>query len=400
MKRYLGRLIIFGLFIVVVAGGIRVAYLNYQADHRADPTFFSGATQNVPKRKLVPKTFTPKRILMQQPQLKGKKRQIQRQLNAILGNNQFVGTVLIVKNNYPIYSRGYGYANFEKAAVNQAQSEYQILSMQKSLTATLIMQQVQAGKLALTDHLAKFYPQVPGANQITIRMMLNMMTGLRIHKFSTKALSGQDVVKYTVKHVRFKAAANKRWSYQPVNFTLLAGVLQKVTHRTYYALFKKVFIKQLHLKHTGFVMQAQQAKWLSTPYHNRPFTDNTINYKHVYREKIANQHNELATGNVYMDALDFYHVSQKILQNQFLTAQNTAMLHDAQESPRGYAGGLYQKYGTSYWSHGVGYGEESGMMISKDGRNAVVMLSNYHLKKSQLVAQCQTIYANLMQGNY
>lgn len=400
MKKYLWWGLLGVLIFGVLVGSVGFAYHNYRVMRMGDPTFYDRSTKDVPARKLVPKTFVPRRIISQQPKLSQRSKEIKQALNPLLGANHFVGTILIVQNGQLIYNQGYGYANFQKQALNNANSEYQILSMQKSMTAMLLMQQVQAGRLSLTDHLSKFYPQVPGAKKITIRAMLNMMTGLRIHKFSTRSLSGDGVVDYAVHHVHFLPKQNHKWYYAPVNYTLLAGILQKVSHHSYCQLFNQHIIRLLHLRHSGFVMMAKRAKWLSTPYHNQTAKDDSVNYLQTFHESPANQHNELATGNVYMNASDFYKVSRAILQARFLTTKNTAILHDAEGNIKNYGGGLYGAQNNSYWSHGVGYGEESGMMISKDGQNAVIMLSNYHMKKSALVQQCHQIYQNLLNGVY
>ncbi|MCT3030772.1 serine hydrolase domain-containing protein [Pediococcus parvulus] len=400
MKKRLWRVILFGFILMILIGSAGFGYHNYRVMQRSDPIFFSGSTKHIPARKLVPKTFVPRKVVTQQPKLSLKAKKLKQLLEPLIGGDQFVGTILIVKNGQPIYDQGYGYANFQKQGFNTAQSEYQILSMQKSMTATLLMQQVEAGRLRLTDRLAQFYPNIPGAKKMTIRSMLNMTTGLRIHNFSTRSLSGSGVVDYAAHHVQFLPNQNHKWSYQPVNYTLLAGVLQRVTHRTYYQLFNQHIIRLLDLHHSGFVMLAKRANWLSTPYHNQPFSDDSANYLHAFHESPANQHNELATGNVYMNASDFYKVSRAILQARFVSVENTQILHDAAGNRKGYAGGLYHEKNGGYWSHGVGYGEESGMMISGDGQNAVIMLSNYRRKNSMLKQQCHQIYQNLMQGMY
>lgn len=399
MKKNLWRFILLVVLLGLGFWGLKIGYQSYRMQQAGYPVNFFRAKNKVPVHKPRGKTFRPQKIVVQPPRLTQQTRQFKRLLSPIVGKNRFVGTLLIVKNGKPVYNQGYGYANYQQKALNTANSEYQILSMQKSMTAMLIMQQVQAGNLRLTDHLAEFYPAITGASQITIRSMLNMQTGLRIKQLSKQVLSSQGVTDYAARHVQFVAAKNNQWSYQPINYTLLAGILQKITGQTYYHIFTHHIITPLKLHNTGFVMQADRALRLSTPYLNQPITDNSINYLHAYHELAASQHNELATGNVYMSTGDFYKVTQAILQARFLTAQNTAILHEASGICQ-YGGGLYSKSPTSYWSHGVGYGEESGVMISRDGQNAVVMLSNYHLKKSALKKQCAQIYQNLMQGMY
>ena len=48
------------------------------------------------------------------------------------------------------------------------------------LTATMVMREVEKGKLSLDDSLSKFYPTVPGAEYVKIRNLLNMTSGLDI----------------------------------------------------------------------------------------------------------------------------------------------------------------------------------------------------------------------------
>ncbi|MHB1571607.1 MAG: serine hydrolase domain-containing protein, partial [Solirubrobacteraceae bacterium] len=48
----------------------------------------------------------------------------------------------------------------------------------KTIVATMIMQEVQAGHLSLGTRLSQFYPWLPNARQISVRMLLNMTSGL------------------------------------------------------------------------------------------------------------------------------------------------------------------------------------------------------------------------------
>src|SRR6185312_5392537 len=51
-------------------------------------------------------------------------------------------------------------------------------SAAKSIVATMIMQEVQHGHLSLGSKLSQFYPRLPNADRISVRMLLNMTSGL------------------------------------------------------------------------------------------------------------------------------------------------------------------------------------------------------------------------------
>ncbi|KRN47255.1 hypothetical protein IV84_GL001977 [Pediococcus damnosus] len=181
MKKHFWQAILITFFLGVILGGAGFAYYSYRMAQEGYPVSYFRSAKQESAHKSVTKTFIPRKVVVKQPRLNHRTKKLKQLLKPIVGEKRFVGTVLIIKNGHQIYNQGYGYANISKKALNTANSEYQILSMQKSMTAMLIMQQIQAGNLQFADHLDKFYPEIPGASQITIRSMLDMQTGLRIH---------------------------------------------------------------------------------------------------------------------------------------------------------------------------------------------------------------------------
>jgi len=55
---------------------------------------------------------------------------------------------------------------------------FPIGSMTKTFTATVILQLVQQGKLSLSAPVSRWLPYVPHARRITIRMLLQMTSGI------------------------------------------------------------------------------------------------------------------------------------------------------------------------------------------------------------------------------
>uniref|UniRef100_UPI0034E93B63 serine hydrolase n=2 Tax=Enterococcus TaxID=1350 RepID=UPI0034E93B63 len=75
----------------------------------------------------------------------------------LLTTKKFIGTALIVKNDQIILEKGYGYSNQAAHKKNTVHSHFQIGSIQKSITASLIAQLIEANKLSFQTKLAQFF---------------------------------------------------------------------------------------------------------------------------------------------------------------------------------------------------------------------------------------------------
>ncbi len=95
-------------------------------------------------------------------------------------NHVFNGSILVAKNGKVIFSKGFGLANKEWQVSNTADSKYGIGSITKSITAILTMQLVEQKRLALTDTIDRYLPELPKkrAQGITVHHLLSHTSGL------------------------------------------------------------------------------------------------------------------------------------------------------------------------------------------------------------------------------
>ena len=68
------------------------------------------------------------------------------------------------------------------ATNNSTDTSYLINSVQKSMTAAMVMREVQKGKLSLDYKLSKYYPNVDGADSVKISNLLDMTSGLDLQQ--------------------------------------------------------------------------------------------------------------------------------------------------------------------------------------------------------------------------
>ncbi len=156
--------------------------------------------------------------------------------------DRFSGAVLVARRGAPIFAEVYGLADRDQKRPNKLDTRFRIGSMNKMFTAVAILQLVQAGKLALTDSLAKIlpdYPNKPLAAAVTVHHLLTHTGGtgnifgpdFDAHRLELRTI--QDYVKlYGARDLAFEPGS--KWDYSNYGFILLGAVIEKVTRRSYY----------------------------------------------------------------------------------------------------------------------------------------------------------------------
>lgn len=368
-KRTLGILVSLGM-ILGIGGGL-AWWFNGQTQSHAEPAATSSSVVK-PKPKPKPKAKKPAKKKTVKPKMTAATRQI----DAILRANRFVGTALVVHSGKTMYEQGFGYAQASEQKKNGINSIYQLASVQKSFTAGLIMKLAAAQKLSLSDPLSKYYPQIKGAPRITLRDMLDMKSGLSLEAFPNSLNSEDGMIKFVLHHIISQPQNIGKWNYAPVNFMLLAGIIQQVTGESYRQYFTENIIEPWHLHHTGFVFNMAHRKAFSQGYQNNNASDVGTNYDSEYPESRASMLYQFGTGQVYMSAHDLYVGERNMLLGKLYPQSDVNVLLTPGSSSM-YGGGAYV-YPGYIRVHGLAYGYEATALVSKDGQDAVVLLTNYY----------------------
>jgi len=99
-------------------------------------------------------------------------------MKEILHRWEFNGCVSICKDGKPIFEGAEGFANYESKVKHSLQSQFLIASVTKQFTAACIMKLAEDGKICLEDKLEVYFPEYCHSHKMTIRQMLNMMSGI------------------------------------------------------------------------------------------------------------------------------------------------------------------------------------------------------------------------------
>jgi D-alanyl-D-alanine carboxypeptidase len=151
-----------------------------------------------------------------------------------------------------------------------------VASTTKTVSAALTLDLIERGKLSLDTRLSKFYPQLPSARRITMRMLLDHTSGLseyfddpRINQIIIDEPSHQWTRAEVLSAItKTQFAPGTRYVYTNANYVVLGGVIEKVTHDTIEHAFRTRIAGPLGLKDSTFEYRPSQSALFAHPYVN------------------------------------------------------------------------------------------------------------------------------------
>ncbi|WP_279096788.1 serine hydrolase domain-containing protein [Lactobacillus taiwanensis] len=305
-----------------------------------------------------------------------------------------------MKNNKVVLNESTGYSNISKKIHNNSKTAFFINSVNKVFTGTLVLKQIENNKLSLNDKLSKFYPQVPHANQITISQLLTMEGGLRGKNESAYGTpvfnNNQAGIKYDIKHnIIFDKQHYNQRMYSSINYILLSGILEKVTHHSYENLIKNTYIKKLGLSNTVFYWDISKNRHIQVAI---PYTKNTQGYLSPHFIPVDRVHGDLGAGSLVMSNDDLYRATSAILNGEIIKPASVQKAY-APSDPANYNAGFYN-FPDFHSTNGSGDGYTTYCRISNDTRDALVVQSNYPVKDYYKIRQlCNDLMESLIKSD-
>ena len=161
------------------------------------------------------------------------------------------------------YTATVGVGNIQTKEPLTAEMSWPLRSVTKSFVVTAILQLVQAGKLSLDDTIAKWVPNLPNADQVTIRQLANMTSGLPEYTNDAfgKAYSANPTGEYTADEL-IGFAATKPAQFPPgtkhvytnTNTVVLGKIVEMVTGMPLAQVLQQNIFGPLKLTHTVYAM--------------------------------------------------------------------------------------------------------------------------------------------------
>jgi CubicO group peptidase (beta-lactamase class C family) len=150
--------------------------------------------------------------------------------------HRFNGNVLVAQSGKVLYQKSFGFRDYDSKAVLDNNSVFELASVSKQFTAVAILQLRDRGKLALTDTLRKFFPELPYAN-VTVWNMLTHTSGLPDYmeamavKWDHRKIAfNKDVIHFlATEKVPADFRPGEKCMYSNTAYEMLASIVEKVS---------------------------------------------------------------------------------------------------------------------------------------------------------------------------
>jgi D-alanyl-D-alanine carboxypeptidase len=296
------------------------------------------------------------------------------------------GAIALVRDGRTTTRLASGLARITPKTPMSPRDRFRVGSVTKSFVATVVLQLVGEGKLALDDTVESRLPGVvKGGAGITVQQLLNMTSGLPDFLADDKTIDAslrrgewtrvwkpQQLVALANRHAPH-FAPGKGWRYSNTGYVALGMIVERVTgHPVAQELRTRVF-RPLGLRDTSFDSAPRIAGRHSHGY----FRDG----KQLLDVSDVSPSNGWAAGAVTSTLDDVARFYRALLAGKLLPADLLGQMETVVPVPgaNGYGLGLFRlrlPCGSS-WGHDGGItGYRTWAMNSKDGRRQVVVFAN------------------------
>jgi len=180
-------------------------------------------------------------------------------LNAFTSQYRFSGVALVSKGGKILIEKGYGYKNFAKKIPNNPNGIFQIGSITKQFTSTVILRLQEQGKLNVQDKLSKYISDFPGSDRITLEHLLTHTSGIYNYTNDNRFMNNEslkhvelDRMIAMMKEKPLEFTPGSKFSYSNSNYILLGYIIQKVSGKPYEQMVRELIFTPLQMNQSGF----------------------------------------------------------------------------------------------------------------------------------------------------
>ncbi|WP_035170955.1 serine hydrolase domain-containing protein, partial [Lactobacillus delbrueckii] len=227
--------------------------------------------------------------------------------------------------------------------------------------------------------ISRWYPALRNAKKISVGNLLSHTSGLQIPEVEADRhinYSEDQAVNWIVNRAN-QLPQDKvgSYHYSDVNYVLLAGIIKKVSHKSYAWNFKKRVVQRLGLKSTYVSSQLPKNKMLAVSYAYK----HGKNYQQAATLEKTRLSQLVGAGNMLTTASDYYLIQEALGTGQFLSPSAFHKLTHLKSKINQYSGGVYLKkgekvklaYGAIGSAHYAAY-----FQLTADNKNGIILLLN------------------------
>jgi CubicO group peptidase (beta-lactamase class C family) len=175
----------------------------------------------------------------------------------VISNDTPGMAVLVAQNGKVLFKKGYGRADVAHGAGFAPDTKSRIGSITKQFTASAILKLQEQGKLSVQDKLAKYFPDFPRGEEVTLHQLLTHTSGIRSYTDKpgfidkvTSPVEPDELIK-SFRNDPYDFAPGTKWHYDNSGYFLLGRIIEKVSGQSYGDFLRQNFFEPLGMKDTG-----------------------------------------------------------------------------------------------------------------------------------------------------
>lgn len=168
------------------------------------------------------------------------------------------GVILVSQNSKPIYHKAFGMSNIELDIPMQTTQVFQLGSMTKQFTAIAILMLEEQGKLNVKDALAKYIPDYPNGEKITLHQLLTHTSGIKdytkmpaIADIDEKDLKPKELIDF-FKNEPVDFEPGEKFVYNNSGYAILGYIIELASGETYEHYIKKYIFDKIGMHNSRY----------------------------------------------------------------------------------------------------------------------------------------------------
>jgi len=318
-------------------------------------------------------------------------------LTAYAKLNRFNGAVLIAKQGNIILQKGYGVKNAANKTVNDADTKFQVASITKQFTGTVILKLVELKKMSLTDKLSKYYPGFANGDSISIEQLLTHTSGMHNLTEEDTVIEKTNELQQIAFIKTFKPdfVPGSSWHYSNSGYIMLGYIIQKVSGMSYYEAVRQYIFAPLHMNNSGF-------DFAQVTGNDRSIGYNVLNDTIQQAAAVTDSTVPFAAGAIYSTVKDMYQWHRGLQQYKIVSkALMDKAYQPCSKNNYGYGWQLDSLYGKRIISHSgaiSGFGSNFARVPEED--LCIILLSNKSGATGELMQLTNKLLAALYNQPY
>lgn len=298
-------------------------------------------------------------------------------MSAYASQYKFNGAVSVSYKGKVLLDKGYGLRNAGDKTPNDQKSIFQIGSITKQFTATVILRLQEEKKLNVADKLSKYFPGYPNGDSITIEHLLTHTSGIYSYT-SDPAFMQNEVSKpadrqkmmtlFKDKPLQFSPGT--KWEYSNSAYSLLGYIIEDVAKMPYEQAVRRYIFTPLGMTHSGFDFTHLSSRDKATGYFRltsdrsepAPIVDSSVSY---------------SAGAIYSTTTDLYKWHQSLQNNTIIKKASKEKAQTPVMNKYGYGWGIDTVAGKKTVGHSGGiHGFNTNMVSMPEDNTCVILLAN------------------------